>query len=167
MTFEQFAATRLAAVLRFAAVLTNDRGTAEDVVQEVLVRAHRRWAQIEGLDQPEAYVRRMIVNEYFSWRRKWARYIPRPTDELDGGMPVREQVADPATQVVEHQALLSEVAKLPPKQRTVMVLRYFEDLPDADIAAAMGCAETTVRGYAFRALKTLRIEVAATIAQDV
>ena len=77
MTFEEFAATRLDAVVRFATVLTNDRGLAEDVVQEVLIRAHQRWAQIESLDQPEAYVRRMIVNEFYSWRRKWARIVPR------------------------------------------------------------------------------------------
>jgi RNA polymerase sigma-70 factor (sigma-E family) len=154
MTFEQFAATRLDAVLRFATVLTNDRGLAEDVVQEVLIRAHRRWTQIESLDQPEAYVRRMIVNEFYSWRRKWARYLPRPAEELD------RPVADPTAGIAERRALLAEVAKLPNKQRAVMVLRYYEDLPDAEIAATLGCSETTVRGYAFRALKTLRIELA-------
>ncbi len=153
MTFEQFAATRLDAVVRFATVLTNDRGLAEDVVQEVLIRAHRRWTQIESLDQPEAYVRRMIVNEFYSWRRKWARIAPRPSTELDG------PIDDHANTIAERRTLLAEIAKLPAKQRAVLVLRYYEGLADAEIATTLGCAETTVRGYAFRALKTLRIEL--------
>jgi RNA polymerase sigma-70 factor (sigma-E family) len=154
MTFEQFAATRLDAVVRFATVLTNDRGLAEDVVQEVLLRAHRRWTQIEDLDQPEAYVRRMIVNEFYSWRRKWARISPRPSEELDG--PVDDQAAT----IADRRTLLDEIAKLPRKQRAVLVLRYYEGMADAEIASTLGCAETTVRGYAFRALKTLRVELA-------
>jgi RNA polymerase sigma-70 factor (sigma-E family) len=140
-------------VLRFATVLTNDRGLAEDVVQEVLIRAHKRWVQIESLEQPEAYVRRMIVNEFYSWRRKWARYVPRPADELDRSVP------DEAATIAERRTLLAEVAKLPRKQRTVLVLRYYEGMSDRDIATMLGCAETTVRGYAFRALKSLRVEL--------
>ena len=154
MTFEEFAATRLDAVVRFAAVLTNDRGLAEDVVQEVLIRAHQRWTTIGSLDQPEAYVRRMVVNEFHSWRRKWARITPRPSEQLDG--PVDDQ----ASTIAERRTLLAEVAKLPRRQRTVLVLRYYEGRPDAEIAATLGCSETTVRGYAFRALKALRIELA-------
>src|ERR1700761_3478022 len=127
MTFEEFAATRLDAVVRFAAVLTNDRGLAEDVVQEVLIRAHRRWAQIEGLDQPEAYVRRMIVNEFYSWRRKWARISPRPAQDLVG---LARRVDDHAAAVVDQRTLLDEIAKLPRKQRAVLVLRYYEGMPD-------------------------------------
>jgi RNA polymerase sigma-70 factor (sigma-E family) len=161
MTFEQFAATRLDAVVRFATVLTNDRGLAEDVVQEVLIRAHARWAQIESLDQPEAYVRRMIVNEFYSWRRKWARIAPRPAEELDG------PTDDHAATVADRRTLLAEVAKLPRKQRAVLVLRYYEGLPDAEIATTLGCSETTVRGYAFRALKALRVELApASLAKE-
>jgi RNA polymerase sigma-70 factor (sigma-E family) len=160
MTFEQFAATRLDAVVRFATVLTNDRALAEDVVQEVLLRAHHRWTQIENLDQPEAYVRRMIVNEFYSWRRKWARILPRPSEELD------TRVDDHATTVAERRTLLAEIAKLPRRQRAVLVLRYYEGLPDAEIATTLGCSETTVRGYAFRALKTLRVELAPAVAES-
>jgi RNA polymerase sigma-70 factor (sigma-E family) len=168
MTFEEFAATRLDAVVRFATVLTNDRGLAEEVVQEVLIRAHRRWTQIESLDQPEAYVRRMIVNEFYSWRRKWARIVPRSSDELallDAQSGRTEP--DHATTIAERRTLLAEVAKLPRKQRAVLVLRYYEGLPDAEIATTLGCSETTVRGYAFRALKSLRVELApATLAKE-
>lgn len=160
LTFDEFAATRLDAVLRFAAVLTNDRQLAEDVVQEVLIRAHARWDRIEELDHPEAYVRRMVVNEFLSWRRKWARYVPRPAEELD------RSVADQTDVLDERRALLAEIAKLPPKQRTVLALRYYEDMADAEIAETMGCAETTVRGYAFRALKTLRVELAPSLGSE-
>ena len=78
MTFEEFAAARLPSVLRFAGVLTGDRGLAEDVVQEVLIRASARWQAIVVLDKPEAYVRKMIVNEYLSWRRRF-RTAPAAT----------------------------------------------------------------------------------------
>ncbi len=160
MTFEEFAATRLDAVVRFATVLTNDRGLAEDVVQEVLIRAHQRWTQIESLDQPEAYVRRMIVNEFYSWRRKWARVIPRPAEEFADHDARTEPIADHANTVADRRTLLGEIAKLPRKQRAVLVLRYYEGLPDAEIATTLGCSATTVRGYAFRALKSLRVELA-------
>jgi RNA polymerase sigma-70 factor (sigma-E family) len=164
MTFEQFAATRLDAVLRFATVLTNDRGLAEDVVQEVLIRAHRRWAQIENLDHPEAYVRRMIVNEFYSWRRKWARIVPRSSESM---AELDQPVADHADTVADRRTLLAEVARLPRKQREVMVLRYYEGMPDAEIATTLGCSQTTVRGYAFRALKALRIELSpAAVAKE-
>jgi RNA polymerase sigma-70 factor (sigma-E family) len=153
VTFEEFAATRLDAVLRFAVVLTNDRGLAEDVVQEVLIRAYGRWAKIAELDYPEAYVRRMVVNEFLSWRRKWARYVPYAEVEPD----IREP--DHAAAQAERSAMLAEVGKLPRRQRTVLVLRYYEGLSDAQIAEILGCAETTVRGYAFRGLAALRIEL--------
>jgi hypothetical protein len=75
MTFEEFAAVRLPAVLKFAAVLAGDRGLAEDMVQEVLIRANARWQVIENLPWPEAYVRKMIVNEYLAWRRRSWRLV--------------------------------------------------------------------------------------------
>ena len=150
MTFEQFAATRLDAIVRFATVLTNDRALAEDVVQEVLIRAHRRWAQIENLDQPEAYVRRMIVNEFYSWRRKWARYLPRPAEELD------RPVDDHAASIADRRTLLAEVAKLPRKQRAVLVLRYFDDLSEAETATIMRCSPGTVKSRSSRAIARLR-----------
>jgi len=153
VTFDEFAATRLDAVLRFAVVLTNDRGLAEDVVQEVLIRAYQRWTQIAEMEHPEAYVRRMVVNEFLSWRRKWARYIPKADVEPDARQP------DHAEAHAERSALLAEVVKLPRRQRAVLVLRYYEGMSDAQIAEVLGCAETTVRGYAFRGLAALRIEM--------
>jgi RNA polymerase sigma-70 factor (sigma-E family) len=157
LTFEEFAAARLPAVLRFAAVLTGDRSLAEDVVQEVLIRASRRWETIAGLDRPEAYVRKMIVNEYVSWRRRSWRLVPSGAGtEVDGRL-----APDPAAGHAERQAILAELARLPARQRAVIVLRYYEGLSDTEIADALGCAPGTVRGYASRALALLRVEMTA------
>lgn len=155
MTFEEFAADRLGAVVRFAAVLAGERALAEDIVQEVLIRAHARWDRIGCLDRPEAYVRKMIVNEYLSWRRRSWRLVPSDALEADADRPGRDHAADHA----ERDALLTEVGRLPRRQKTVLVLRYYEALSDAEIAAVLGCTPGTVRGYASRALKALRIEL--------
>ena len=75
MTFEEFAELRLPAVLGCATVLTGQRTTAEDVAQEVLIRVHARWDTISRMDRPELYVRKMVLNEFLSWRRlPWTRY---------------------------------------------------------------------------------------------
>jgi RNA polymerase sigma-70 factor (sigma-E family) len=156
MTFEEFAAARLPGVLRFAAVLTGDRGLAEDVVQEVLIRANGRWQAIARLDQPEAYIRKMIVNEYLSWRRRSWRLVPSGVGtELDGRI-----TPDAVAGYAERDAILAELAKLPRRQRSVLVLRYYEGFSDAEIAQALGCRPGTVRGYATRALAALRVEMA-------
>ena len=157
MRFEEFAAAGLPAVLRFAGVLTGDRALAEDVVQEVLLRAYARWHRIGPLDRPDLYVRRMVVNEYLSWRRRSWRLVPSGSGaDID-----QRSTPDHAPGHAERDALLAELAKLPRRQRAVLVLRYYEGLPDADIAAVLGCTPGTVRGYASRALASLRVEMAA------
>jgi RNA polymerase sigma-70 factor (sigma-E family) len=155
MTFEEFAAARLPAVLKFAAVLTGDRGLAEDVVQEVLIRASTRWQAIAGLDKPEAYIRKMIVNEYLSWRRRSWRLVLSGTGAELRGRPAPDHAAGYA----ERDAIWAELAKLPPRQRAVLVLRYYEGLTDPEIADVLGCRPGTVRGYACRALAALRVEL--------
>jgi DNA-directed RNA polymerase specialized sigma24 family protein len=107
MTFDDFVDTRVSGLLRFAKVLCADRGLAEDVVQEVLLRTQSRWQQIGQLDRPEAYVRRMIVNEFLSWRRKWARVIPLAE------VPETRRVPNPADEHADRELLLTELAKLP------------------------------------------------------
>jgi RNA polymerase sigma-70 factor (sigma-E family) len=154
MTFEEFAAAQLPAVLRFAAVLAGDRAAAEDLTQEVLIRAYSRWDTIGGLDRPEFYVRKMILNEFLSWRRRSARQARRSLPaELASTTP------DHAQAYSEREALLGELGKLPRRQRAVLVLRYYEDRQDAEIAELLGCAPGTVRGYASRALAALRVEM--------
>jgi RNA polymerase sigma-70 factor (sigma-E family) len=154
MTFDEFARTRLPALVHFAKALCVDRGTAEDVLQEVLLRAHARWDVIGSVGAPEIYVRRMIVNEYLSWRRKWARVVPHAS--LAGELAT----VDPASQLADRAELVSEIARLPRRQRAVVVMRYFGGLSDAEIAADLGCGQTTVRSHMSRALASLRVQIA-------
>jgi RNA polymerase sigma-70 factor (sigma-E family) len=155
MTFDEFAGARLPAVLRFATALTGDRDLAKDLVQEVLVRVSGRWQEIGQLDRPEAYVRKMVVNEYLSWRRRSWRLIP---SEMSGHLAGRLS-PDPADGYIERQALMAELAKLSRRRRTALVLRYYEGYSDAEIAEVMGCTQSTVRGHVFKALAALRIEL--------
>jgi RNA polymerase sigma-70 factor (sigma-E family) len=154
MTFEEFARARLPAVLAFATVLTGQRATAEDLAQEVLIRAHARWGQIDKMDRPELYVRKMVLNEFLSWRRRSWRLV------LAGeAAPHSDAAPDHASEYAEHMAMLAEIGRLPRRQRAVLVLRYYEDRNDAEIAELLGCAPSSVRAYASRALATLRIEM--------
>lgn len=153
MTFEEYATLRVGALLGLARAICGDAGLAEDLVQDVLLKASRRWDRIQQLDVPDAYVRRMLVNEYVSWRRKWTRIVPTADVEPT------ESSADPADQVVDRRFLAGELARLPKRQQVVLGLRYYGGLSDAEIAGAMGCSQGTVRGYASRALHTLRIEL--------
>ncbi|MET0136620.1 MAG: SigE family RNA polymerase sigma factor [Kibdelosporangium sp.] len=155
MTFEEFTSSRLTPLLRFAVVLTGERGLAEDVVQEVLLRAHQQWRKIGSLDAPEYYVRRMITNEYLSWRRRWARVVPHATPQVEPGL-----LPDHAVAHAERDALRIELDKLPRRQRAVLVLRYYAGLSDAEIADTLDCNAGTVRGYASRALAALRVTLA-------
>jgi RNA polymerase sigma-70 factor (sigma-E family) len=155
MTFDDFAGDRLPAVLRFATALTGDPDLAKDLVQEVLIRASGRWQEIGQLDRPEAYVRKMVVNEHLSWRRRSWRLIPSGMS----GHLTRPSSPDPADGYIDRQALLAELAKLSRRQRTALVLRYYEGFSDAEIADVMGCTQSTVRGHVFKALAALRVEL--------
>jgi RNA polymerase sigma-70 factor (sigma-E family) len=152
VTFEEYARLRLDSLLRFAVVLTGDRNVAEDIVQDVLLKARSRWQRIAEVELPEAYVRRMVVNEFVSYRRRWWRLIPWPTMPEPGA-----SVPDHAASVVDRQVLRDLLADLPSRQRAVLVLRYYEGLSDHEIAHLIGCRTVTVRGYAARALAALRI----------
>ncbi|MEU4420690.1 SigE family RNA polymerase sigma factor [Actinoplanes sp. NPDC024001] len=158
MTFEQFAVARLPSLLRYAVVLTGDRDLAQDVVQEVLARTQVKWKRISDADSPEAYVRRMVLNEYLSWRRSWAaRHVHAAGERLVEIDDARGGVRDHADGVVEADALWNRLALLGRRQRAVLVLRYYEQLEDDAIADLLGCSPATVRSHASKALKTLRL----------
>ncbi len=159
--FEEFVADRLDRLLRYATALTCDPHLAQDVVQDVLLRAGRRWSHIESMHAPDAYVRRMITNEYLSWRRRRAaRTIASTHRTLDAlGTPV----ADPATGYAERDAMRARIAKLPRKQRAAILLRYYEDCTDAEIAEVLGCTPGTVRSHVSRALATLRTDESSSL----
>jgi RNA polymerase sigma-70 factor (sigma-E family) len=156
MTFEEFARSRLPALLAFATVLTGQRTTAEDLAQEVLLRAHARWDRIGQLDRPDFYVRKMLLNEFLSWRRRSVRLVPAGDRDLSAA-----DVPDHAAGYAEHAAMLAEIARLPKRQRAVLVLRYYEDRSDREIAELLGCTPSSVRSYASRALAALRVELRA------
>jgi RNA polymerase sigma-70 factor (sigma-E family) len=154
MTFDEFVALRLGALLRYATVVTCDPHLAEDITQEVLLRAQARWAGIVRMDQPEAYVKRMVLNEFLSWRRRRAaRTVPMSAEGLDAAAGPQ---SDPTAAVDERDDLVRRIASLPPKQRAVVALRYFDNRTDEEIADLLDCAVGTVRSHASRALASLR-----------
>jgi RNA polymerase sigma-70 factor (sigma-E family) len=154
VTFEEFVAARLGSLVRYATVVTWDPHLAEDIIQNVLVRAQARWSRIGRLDAPELYVKRMVVNEFLSWRRRRAaQSIPLPGESLDVLMPV---APDPTTGRDERDAMLRLIATLPPRQRAVIALRFYEDLAVEQIADLLGCRAVTVRTHLSRALAALQ-----------
>jgi RNA polymerase sigma-70 factor (sigma-E family) len=158
MTFEEFATARLPALMRYAFLLSTDRELARDIVQEVLARAMVRWSRIVRADDPYAYVRTMVTNEYFSLRRRKAvRTIALTYEALDG--PRAPAHPDPTAVLGDRDELWRHLGALPRQQRAVIVLRYYEDLSDNQIAEVLGCSPGTVRGYAARAMATLRMEL--------
>lgn len=158
VTFEQFAVARLPSLLRYAVVLTGDRDLAQDVVQEVLARAQVKWRRISASDAPDAYVRRMVLNEYLSWRRSWTfRNVHTAGERLAEIDDARGGVSDHADGVVEADAVWNRLALLGRKQRAVLVLRYYEQLDDEHIADLLNCSPATVRSQASKALRTLRL----------
>jgi RNA polymerase sigma factor (sigma-70 family) len=136
-----------AALLRFAYLLCRDTGRAEDLVQDALVRMMRSRSTVGA---PAAYARKVIVNEYLGWRRRLSSTERVGTEGFDTG------VADATDAVADRELVWQLIGSLPPRARAVLVLRYYEDLPDAEIAAVVGCAEATVRSIAARAFTLLR-----------
>ena len=158
--FEQYVNESRQRLFRFAVVLCGDTVLAGDLISDVLGRAFERWPQVSAARDPHAYVRRMLVNEFVSWQRRRARAIPHP--EVGQLVDLRASRfgtsgPDPGDVQVERAALLEELSRLPARQRAAIVLRYYEDLADEDIAATLGCRTGTVRSSISRGLATLRI----------
>jgi RNA polymerase sigma-70 factor (ECF subfamily) len=147
--FRRFVVGRQRALLRTAWLLTGDWATAEDLVQTALLRAWPHWGRISAGEGADAYVRRIMINKSFDWRRRrWSGEIP--TEVLP------ESAGFDGTSTDVHLLLLRAVRSLPPRQRTVIVLRYFDDVSEANTAAAMGCSVGTVKSQTAKALATLR-----------
>jgi RNA polymerase sigma-70 factor (sigma-E family) len=150
---DEFCREVLPASLGFARVLTADRGLAEDLVQDVLVKLCSRPDRLDAIANREAYVRRMLVNEYVSWGRKWSR-ISATARVPDTPTP------DPSGAVDDRDLLRTSLAALPRRQRAVIVLRYFAGLGDDEIAEELSCSVSTVRSHISRGLAALRISEA-------
>ena len=154
--FDAFVATRSNALLRTAYLLTGDHALAEDLLQTALAKAWRAWTRI---DDPEPYVRKIIVNTYASWwRRRWNG--EQPTDDLPEPAGVNDSSSD------DRADLWSAVGRLPKRQRAVIVLRFYEDLSEAETAAALGIAAGTVKSQTSKALRALRIDPAVAADAD-
>lgn len=149
--FEAYVAARGPMLLRLAVMLSGNREDANDLVQSALLRVHKHWARISSMGALDAYLRRVVVNEYVSYVRR-QRQLFRA---LHKARPATE-VADPTGPLADRAAMWQALGSLPPKQRAVLVLRYYEDLSDEQIADVLHCRATTVRSNASRALRSLR-----------
>jgi RNA polymerase sigma-70 factor (sigma-E family) len=149
--FEQYVAARGPALVRLAFLLTRDAHLAEDLTQAALIDAYRHWKKVTRADHPDAYVRRILVNTHLSWARRRS-HGERPSDGALDPPPS----ADHADGVAGADHFRTIVDELPPRARTVLVLRYYADLDDAAIADLMQLRPSAVRATASRALATLR-----------
>ncbi|MDR2988200.1 MAG: SigE family RNA polymerase sigma factor [Nocardiopsaceae bacterium] len=149
--FAQFIEARQLALQRTAWLLTNDWALAQDLVQTALARSWPYWGRIRRRDDPEIYVRRVMVNTWSTWgRRKWR--AERPSGELSD----RPASGDLAGDVATRLAVRSLLAVLTDRQRAVVVLRLFDDLSEAQVAQILGCAAGTVKATMSQAMARLR-----------
>jgi RNA polymerase sigma-70 factor (sigma-E family) len=153
--FDAFMRGRWPAMVRLGYALTGDVGHAEDLAQAAFARAYASWGRVRRAGDPDAYVRRIVINEHRARFRK-----RRVAEEL------RADVTETASDQQEHRALddrpalLDALRALGPRQRAVVVLRYWLDLSEAETAAALNCSVGTVKSQASRALATLRMNAA-------
>ncbi|HXT90439.1 MAG TPA: SigE family RNA polymerase sigma factor [Trebonia sp.] len=148
--FDGFMRGRWPAIVRLAYALTGDVGHAEDLAQTAFARAYASWGRVRRAGDPDAYVRRIVINAHRSRFRKH-----RVTEELRGDLT--DTVGGSSQQGPEGRSeLLDALGRLGPRQRAVVVLRYWLDLSEAETATALGCSVGTVKSQASRALATLR-----------
>ena len=136
---------------RFAYLLTGDPHSAEDLVQSALAKVYGRWEHVHAIESPDAYVRKVMVNEHTSWWRRQWRHRERTDSEL---IRVLDPAAAPDT--THDGDLWAHVRRLAPQQRAAVVLRYYEDLSEAQTAEILGCSVGTVKSHTSRAISSLR-----------
>ncbi len=150
--YVEFVHTRSRALLRTAVLLTNgDLARAEDLVQTALTRAYVSWRRLREPAAAEAYVRRILVNAAINEGRRRGRRPEVLLDSVPDIAPIGE-----GDSLTVRLGLWSELSALSPQQRAVLVLRYYEDMSEAEIAMTLGCAPGTVKSHAARGLATLR-----------
>lgn len=149
--FHEFVVAASADLARLARLICADPQTSEDLVQSTLLKTWSAWPRVQRADNPYAYVRRVMVNSASkAHRRRWRGEVPTTAlPEMAG--------PDRTTTVDDRTVLVQAVRQLPPRQRAAIVLRYFADLGDQDIAQTLGCSVATVRSQISRALATLRV----------
>jgi RNA polymerase sigma-70 factor (sigma-E family) len=152
--FVAFVQARQHALLRFAYLLTSDHHPAEDLVQTALAKTYLTWNRLRDRGAIDAYVRRIIINENTSmWRRAWRRNERTSDTVPDSGVDDRDGA--------DRDAMWRVVQTLPTKQRAAVVLRYYEDLSEADTAAVLGCSIGNVKSQTSRAIAAMRATLTA------
>jgi RNA polymerase sigma-70 factor (sigma-E family) len=149
--FAEFAHGRWSSLVRLGYGLTGDRGLAEDLAQTALANAYASWTRVRKADDPDAYVRRILLNSFRGGFRK------RRVEEELSESPPDSPVADPTGAHDNRSSVLAAVAALPPKQREVVLLRFWLDLTEAQAAATLGCSVGNVKSQTARALTKLRV----------
>lgn len=150
--FCEYAAVRQQRLVRTAYLLTGDLHSAEDLAQIALAKAYLSWGKIREPRAADAYVRRIMVNEHTSWWRRAWRHNERSTDAVP---EVADTGLDP-TDFAERDQMWELIQTLPPRQRAAVVLRFYEDLSEAETAQVLSCSVGTVKSQTSRALATLR-----------
>ena len=150
-TFEEYAAAAWPSLYRRAYLLSGNHADAEDLAQQTLIKTHGAWSRVSRAESPNAYVRRILTNTFLSMKRPTGRRL-----ELLAGENAPEPVSPPVDGPEDRMALWPHVRALPPRQRAVIVLRYYEQLSEAEIADALGCSRGNVKSTAHRALQSLR-----------
>lgn len=149
--YREFVRSRAAPLHRTAYLLCGDWHLADDLVQETMAKAFRHWRKVQRADSPDAYVKRILINEA---NRHWGRHrtTPPPTD-----LPARATVVpDLANGVVDRDVLLHALLSLPARQRATIVLRYLDGMSERETATVLNCGEGTVKSQTSRALRTLK-----------
>ncbi|SEK26729.1 SigE family RNA polymerase sigma factor [Streptacidiphilus jiangxiensis] len=154
LDFHDFAASRWPRLFRLALLLTDDQGLAEDLAQSALTAVYASWSRVRRADDPDAYARRILLNAHLGrFRRKRPMEVPLVAE-------AGPSVPDPAGAVDTRLALNAALASLPPRQRAVVVLRYWADLTEEQTAASLGCSVGTVKSQASKAMAKLRVHPA-------
>jgi RNA polymerase sigma-70 factor (sigma-E family) len=150
--FAEFFTATWPRLFRTAVAVAGDAAAAEDALQSAFAKAFASWHRVASAEHPEAYVRRMVVNEILSSRRHgWGRR-ERPSAQVEPAASAES----PEGPAVAHGTLWPAIQQLPVRQRAVIVLRYYEDLSEREIAAVLGCSQGTVKSQASAALANLR-----------
>ncbi len=152
MDFESFLTANYPTLAGYARLLAGNRHDAEDLLAETLLEAMRRWPRIGGMDHPTAYVRTMLTTRHIGRQRRWFRRTEILTD--DG--PARESDEDAILPIVDRAEIETHLRTLPPRQRAAVVLRFYCDLPYAEVGRELGLSAGGARTVVFRALAALR-----------
>lgn len=149
-SYGDFVMARRAALVREAYLLVGDAHLAEDLVQTALAKTYVAWHRVSTSRAPEAYVRRILINANISQHRR-----RRVAEVLTGTLP--EAASEPVQPLLHSAEVIEALMSLPPRQRAAIVLRYWDDLPESEIAELMGCSIGSVRTHTSRAMAKLRV----------